>query len=186
MAFWICRPASAAKTCASHPGGALGPARPFVFWPELSWKHIEWLRTITTLRIALKGIAHPEDARLAAQRGIDAIVVSNHGGRQLDTVPAAIDLLPAIACAVDGDLPIILDGGVRRGTDIVKAIALGAHAVAIGRPVLWGLTVAGEEGVTSVVEMLRSELDRALSLCGCNALSDISPDLVRARRVGSC
>lgn len=120
------------------PGGEFGPAREFVFSPELSWEHIDWLRRTTSLKLALKGVAHPDDARLAAEHGIDALFVSNHGGRQLDTMPAAIDLLPAISDAVAGRMPVLLDGGVRRGTDIIKAVALGASAVAIGRPVLWG------------------------------------------------
>jgi 4-hydroxymandelate oxidase len=166
------------------PGdGEAGPARPFVFSPELSWQHIDWLRNVTALKLALKGVAHPDDARLAAEHGIDALVVSNHGGRQLDTMPAAIELLPAVVDAVDGRMPLLLDGGVRRGTDIVKAVALGASAVAIGRPVLWGLAVAGETGVAHALEMLRSELHRALSLCGCGSLQDVTRDLVRVRRI---
>jgi len=110
-------------------------------------------------------------------------MVSNHGGRQLDTVPAAVELLPAIRDAVAGRVPLLIDGGIRRGTDIVKALALGATAVAIGRPVFWGLAAAGEEGVTQVLEMLRSELVRALTLCGCGSPCDVSPDLVRFRRM---
>jgi 4-hydroxymandelate oxidase len=166
------------------PGdGEAGPARPFVFSPELSWQHIDWLRNVTALKLALKGVAHPDDARLAAEHGIDALVVSNHGGRQLDTMPAAIELLPAVVDAVDGRMPLLLDGGVRRGTDIVKAVALGASAVAIGRPVLWGLAVAGETGVAQALEMLRSELHRTLSLCGCGSLQDVTRDLVRVRRI---
>jgi 4-hydroxymandelate oxidase len=136
------------------------------------------LRKTTSLPIALKGVMHPEDARIALRRGVDALIVSNHGGRQLDTVPATIGLLPAIADAVAGTVPLVLDGGVRRGTDVVKALALGARAVAIGRPVLWGLAVAGEEGVRQVLEMLRSELDHALTLCGIGSLGDLGRDLV--------
>jgi 4-hydroxymandelate oxidase len=156
-------------------------ARPIVFSPELSWEHIDWLRKTTTLPIALKGIAHPDDARLAIERDVSAIIVSNHGGRQLDTVPASIELLPAIVAAVDGRVPVLLDGGIRRGTDVVKAIALGAQAVGIGRPVLWGLAVAGAEGVLQVLEMLRSEVARALTLCGCRAICDVGRELVRIR-----
>ena len=162
-------------------GIARSRARPIVFSPELSWEHIDWLRKTTTLPIALKGIAHPDDARLAIERDVSAIIVSNHGGRQLDTVPASIELLPAIVAAVDGRVPVLLDGGIRRGTDVVKAIALGAQAVGIGRPVLWGLAVAGAEGVLQVLEMLRSELARALTLCGCRAISDVGRELVRTR-----
>src|SRR6266478_3831810 len=130
--------------------GAAGewkPPRPIAFFPELSWEHLDWLRTATKLPIVLKGILRPEDAALAVRRGVDALIVSNHGGRQLDTVPATIDLLAGIAEAVGGRIPVLLDGGIRRGTDVVKALALGARAVAIGRPALWGLAVEGEDGV---------------------------------------
>lgn len=163
-------------------GGERGSARQLTFSPELSWEDIDWLRRTTALKIALKGVMHPEDARLAVGRGVDALLVSNHGGRQLDTVPAVIELLPAIADAVGGGVPLLLDGGIRRGTDVVKALALGASAVAIGRPVLWGLAVAGEEGVAQVLEMLRSELDRTLTLCGCGSLRDLNRDLVHLPR----
>src|SRR5262245_7756362 len=167
------------------PIGRDKPVRPreIVFSPELAWHHIEGLRITTELKIVLKGVMHPADARLAAEAGVDALVVSNHGGRQLDTVPAAIELLPAIRDAVAGRVPLLIDGGIRRGTDIVKALAVGATAVAIGRPVFWGLATAGEEGVTQVLEMLRSELVRALTLCGCSSPCDVSPDLVRFRRM---
>lgn len=158
--------------------GELAQPRPIIFSPDLSWKEIEWLRKTTKLKIALKGIVHPEDARLAVSYGADAIFVSNHGGRQLDTVPAAIDLLPPIAEAVEGSIPLVLDGGIRRGTDVVKALALGATAVAVGRPALWGLAVAGQEGVAQVLEMLRSELDRALALCGCRSVGEVNHRLV--------
>ena len=156
----------------------LGQPRQIIFSPELSWKQIEWLRKATKLKMAVKGIMHPEDARLAVSYGADAIFVSNHGGRQLDTVPAAIDLLPPIADAVEGSISLVLDGGIRRGTDVVKALALGATAVAVGRPVLWGLAVAGQKGVEQVLEMLRSELDRALALCGCRSVGEVNRDLV--------
>ena len=166
-----------------EPQTGIGPSRTrsIVFSPELSWEHIDWLRQTTTLPIALKGIAHPDDARLAVERGVSAIIVSNHGGRQLDTVPGTIELLPAIVAAVDGRVPVLLDGGIRRGTDVVKAIALGAQAVGIGRPVLWGLAVAGAEGVLQVLEILRQELARALTLCGCGAIGDVGRELVRIR-----
>jgi 4-hydroxymandelate oxidase len=156
-----------------------GSVRSIVFSPELSWRHIEWLRETSKLKIILKGIMHPEDARIAVQCGVDAIFVSNHGGRQLDTVAATIELLPAIADAVGSGLSVLVDGGIRRGTDIVKAIALGACAVAVGRPVLWGLAVAGVDGVAQVLELLRSEFDRALALCGCAMARDLSSDLLR-------
>jgi 4-hydroxymandelate oxidase len=163
--------------------GQQGPARPIEFSPELSWEHVDWLRQTTALPIALKGVMHPADARLAVERGVDALLVSNHGGRQLDTVPAAIELLPAIAEAAAGRIPLVLDGGIRRGTDVVKALALGATAVAIGRPVIWGLAVNGEEGVVHVLDMLRAEVARALALCGCASPRDPGRDLVRLGRL---
>jgi 4-hydroxymandelate oxidase len=160
-------------------GGRFGPPRPIGFWADLAWEHLDWLRGLTTLPIAIKGVAHPADARIAVERGVDAILVSNHGGRQLDGIPAAIDLLPSIAQAVDGRVPLVLDGGVRRGTDIVKALALGATAVAIGRPVIWGLAVDGEAGVARVLALLSDELERALTLCGVATPAAVSRDLVR-------
>lgn len=166
-------------------GGPQGKARPIAFSPELSWEHLDWLRKTTAMKIALKGIMHPADAQLAVGRGVDALIVSNHGGRQLDTVPASIELLPAIVDAVKGKIPLLLDGGIRRGTDVVKALALGASAVAVGRPVLWGLALGGEGGVSQVLELLRSELDRALALCGCGSPADLGRDLVRLLREGS-
>jgi 4-hydroxymandelate oxidase len=167
-----------------EPGTASGPgkARPLAFWPELSWEQIDWLRSRTTLPIVLKGIAHPDDARLAVDHGVAAIIVSNHGGRQLDTVPATLELLPAVASAVAGRVPVLVDGGIRRGTDVVKALALGATAVAVGRPILWGLAVAGAEGVLHVLETLKLELGRALTLCGCRSLADVQHSLVRPLR----
>src|SRR5215813_12770660 len=163
------------------PANRTGPARSIVFSPQLSWEHIGWLRKTTPLKIAVKGLMHPADARIAVAEGVDGIIISNHGGRQLDSVPAAIELLPEIAETVDGKIPLLVDGGIRRGTDVVKALALGASAVAIGRPVLWGLAVAGEDGVSLVLEMLRSELLRTLVFCGCGAPRDVTRDLVRVR-----
>jgi 4-hydroxymandelate oxidase len=162
-----------------EPGGL----RQIEFSPEFSWGHIEWLRKVTSLKIVLKGIMHPADARLAVRYGVDAIIVSNHGGRQLDTVPATIELLPAIVDAIDGRMPVLMDGGIRRGTDVVKALALGAAAVALGRPVLWGLAAGGEEGVKQVLEMLRSEVDLALTLCGFASLRDVSRAVIQPRRL---
>ncbi len=145
---------------------------------SLSWKDIEWLRSISSLPVLLKGILHPADAQLALNHGASGIIVSNHGGRQLDTTLATIDALPEIAAVVDGQLPILLDGGIRRGTDIVKAIALGAAAVLVGRPVLWGLAVNGAAGVGQVLDMLRNEFDTALALCGCPSVAAITSDLI--------
>jgi 4-hydroxymandelate oxidase len=160
-----------------------GPPRRFVFTPELSWDHVEWLRAKTTLPLALKGVAHPEDARIAVSAGVDMVMVSNHGGRQLDGMPAAVDLLPAIADAVGGEVPLAVDGGVRRGTDVVKACALGATAVGIGRPVLWGLAVGGETGVRHVLDLLRAELEHALALCGCDSPAQADRELLQVTKV---
>ncbi|MGW0805818.1 alpha-hydroxy acid oxidase [Nonomuraea sp. NPDC002799] len=152
--------------------------RPIVMSPELSWEHVDRLGAMTSLPIVLKGVTHPADARLALGHGAAAIMVSNHGGRQLDTVPATIDLLPPIVAAVGGAVPVLLDGGVRRGTDVLKALALGAAAVAVGRPVIWGLAAAGERGVARVLALLRAEVEQALLLCGCASVQELCPDLV--------
>ncbi|MFT5196795.1 MAG: 4-hydroxymandelate oxidase [Cellvibrionaceae bacterium] len=145
---------------------------------DLSWSDVAWLRAHTTLPILIKGICHPLDAEMAIEQGADGIWVSNHGGRQLDTAPATIEVLPTIARKVAGRVPIIFDGGIRRGSDVLKAIALGATAVAIGRPTLWGLAVDGQAGVENVLEILRAELELCMALCGCNSLSEITSDLI--------
>lgn len=154
--------------------------RAIAFWSDASWEHLDWLRSATDLPLVIKGITHPDDATLAVSHGADAVLVSNHGGRQLDTVPASIDLLPRISDALAGAVPLLVDGGIRRGTDVVKAIALGARAVAIGRPILWGLATDGEEGVQRVLDLLKAELERALALCGCAAPDEVSRDLISA------
>lgn len=143
------------------------------------WDDIAWLRQQTRLPILLKGVLSVHDARLAQQAGVDGLVVSNHGGRVLDSVPASLEVLPEIANAVAGQLPILLDGGVRRGTDVLKALALGAQAVMIGRPYLHGLAVAGALGVAHVLRLLQEELEVAMALCGCRTLDDIGPQLLR-------
>ncbi|MFI7230053.1 alpha-hydroxy acid oxidase [Nonomuraea angiospora] len=153
--------------------------RPILMSPELSWEHLDRLREMTALPIVVKGVTHPGDARIALDRGVSAIMVSNHGGRQLDTVPASIDLLPDIAATVGGTVPVLLDGGIRRGTDVLKALALGAAAVAVGRPVIWGLAADGERGVARVLGRLRAEVEHALTLCGCASIGDIDPGMVR-------
>lgn len=138
-----------------------------------TWADIAWLRSITDLPILLKGILSPADAHAAIATGIDGIVVSNHGGRVLDTLPATIDALPRVAEAVGGAVPILVDGGIRRGTDIVKAIALGATAVMIGRPYVHALCAGGAAGVAHAVHLLRAELEVAMTLTGCARLADI-------------
>lgn len=147
--------------------------------PGLTWDDLVWLRSITSLPIMVKGIVRPDDARRAAESGAAAVVVSNHGGRQLDTSPASLDALAAIADEVGNGLDVLLDGGVRRGTDIVKAVALGARAVQVGRPILWAVTVDGERGVARLLELLHEELDRAMALAGCTTLNDVTRDLVQ-------
>ncbi len=141
----------------------------------LTWRDIEWLRAQTRLPILLKGILSPEDARQAAEAGVDGMIVSNHGGRQLDGVLPSIEALPGVVEAVAGRCPVLLDGGIRRGTDVFKALALGAQAVLVGRPVLWGLASRGEAGALHVLELLRAELEHAMALAGC-------PDLDRIDR----
>ncbi len=143
-----------------------------------TWDDVAWLRSATRLPILLKGVLHPDDAVQALEQGVDGIIVSNHGGRTLDTLPATIDALPAIAAAVAGRAPVLLDGGIRRGTDILKALALGAKAVLIGRAYIYGLAAAGAPGVAHVLHVLRSELEVAMALSGCRTLADITPDVL--------
>lgn len=143
-----------------------------------TWKDIEWVRSQTSLPIVLKGILTAEDALLALDHGIAGIAVSNHGGRQLDGAVTSMEALPEIVRAVDGRCEVYLDGGVRRGTDVLKALALGARAVLVGRPVLWGLAVKGSQGVQHVLEILHDELELAMTLCGCADLASISAALL--------
>ncbi|WP_326946164.1 MULTISPECIES: alpha-hydroxy acid oxidase [unclassified Amycolatopsis] len=163
----------------NRSGGNASHVRDIVMSAGLNWEHIAWLRSKTKLPVLIKGVLHPEDARLAVHHGVAGIVVSNHGGRQLDTVPATIDVLPEIAAAVGGAMPVLLDGGIRRGTDVVKALALGADAVGVGRPVVWGLAAGGREGVSKVLELLREDFDQALAMCGGRQPADLTPDQVR-------
>ncbi|UCF89857.1 MAG: alpha-hydroxy-acid oxidizing protein, partial [Desulfobacterales bacterium] len=146
--------------------------------PTLAWKDIDWLCSITKLPVLIKGVVHPQDARQALDYGLAGLIVSNHGGRQLDTAPAAIEVLADIVEALDGSIEVIVDGGIRRGTDALKALALGAKAVALGRPILWGLSHNGEDGVGQVLALLRHELDLAMGLCGCASIGEIGRDLI--------
>jgi L-lactate dehydrogenase (cytochrome) len=141
--------------------------------PTLHWKDVDWLRGLWRGALLLKGVLHPVEARLAVEHGIDGVIVSNHGGRQLDTALPAIRALPAVVDAVAGRIPVLLDGGVRRGSHVVKAVALGAAACLIGRPHLWGLTVAGEAGVAQVVEIFRRDIDRLLALGGWDGIAQV-------------
>lgn len=149
------------------------------FDASLSWKDLEWLCANTRLPVLIKGVVRGDDAAQALEHGVAGVVVSNHGGRQLDTSPAPISVLEEVVQAMGGRGTVLVDGGVRRGTDVVKALALGAHAVLIGRPVLWGLATGGEEGVTRVLQHLRAELDLAMALCGAASVAELTRDLVR-------
>jgi isopentenyl diphosphate isomerase/L-lactate dehydrogenase-like FMN-dependent dehydrogenase len=141
---------------------------------DLSWRDVEGLASMSGLPVLVKGVLTAEDALLACESGAAGVVVSNHGGRQLDGVPATIDALPEVVEAVGGRIPVLLDGGIRRGTDVVKALALGADAVLAGRPFVWGLAVDGERGVAAVLELLRAELELALALLGCKSPAEIT------------
>ena len=141
--------------------------------PTLTWKEIEWIRSFARVPVVIKGVLSPLDAAKGVSAGVSAIAVSNHGARNLDTVPATIDALPRIADAVKGQVPLFLDGGVRRGTDVLKALALGASAVLVGRPYLYGLASQGADGVATVMTMLRTELEVAMALTGRRSLKDI-------------
>jgi len=143
-----------------------------------TWDDVAWLRSLTALPILLKGILSPDDARRAVDAGASALVVSNHGGRTLDTLPASVDALPAIARAVQGRIPLLLDGGIRRGTDVLKALALGADAVLVGRPYIHALASAGAVGVAHVLHLLRAELEMAMALTGCRTLADIDASVI--------
>ncbi|MBW4685936.1 MAG: alpha-hydroxy-acid oxidizing protein [Komarekiella atlantica HA4396-MV6] len=147
--------------------------------PAVTWRDLEWLQSISPLPLILKGILRGDDAVRAVESGARAIIVSNHGGRQLDGAIASLDVLAEIVAAVDGKAEVLLDGGIRRGTDILKALALGAKAVLIGRPVLWGLAVAGQVGVSHIISLLQDELNVAMALSGCAKLQDIDSSLLK-------
>ena len=146
--------------------------------PALSWQEVDWIRSFWKGPMLLKGILHPTEASEAVARGMDGVVVSNHGGRQLDGAASSFDALPAVAEAVDGRIPVLFDGGLRRGADVIKALALGASFCLIARPQLWGLAVAGQAGVRHVLELYRKEIDRAMGLMGAKAIAEIGPDSV--------
>lgn len=179
----------------SYPGGFLdalrsGMARAAVqrfvqiySRPSLTWDDLAWLRERTKLPILLKGVMHPDDARQAVDCGMDGMVVSNHGGRQVDGALATFDALPGVAKAVDGRVPVLLDSGVRGGADVFKALALGASAVLVGRPYVFGLAIAGEQGVLEVVRNLIADFDLTMGLAGCRSVAEIGPEaLTRVRK----
>jgi L-lactate dehydrogenase (cytochrome)/(S)-mandelate dehydrogenase len=151
--------------------------------PSMSWEDVDMVRAHWKGRLILKGVLHPDEASQAVKHGVDAIIVSNHGGRQLNGAIASVRALPAVIQAVNGAIPVLLDGGIRRGSDIFKAVALGASAVLIGRPHLWGLSVAGKDGVQWVLEMLHGELDRTMGLAGASNNEEIrTGQFMKARR----
>jgi (S)-2-hydroxy-acid oxidase len=154
------------------------PHDDFVFEPNITWEDLAWIREQAPLPLLVKGVMTADDARLAIEAGASGIVVSNHGARQLDAVAATVSVLPEIVEAVGGRIPVLLDGGVRRGTDVFKALALGASAVLVGRPTCWGLAVGGEDGVVDVLQILREELENAMSLAGTTSIGDITRSFV--------
>ena len=160
------------------PDQPIHPDTGVVMLPTMDWDELAWLRSICPIPLIAKGILRADDAARAVEVGCDGIWVSNHGGRQLDTSIASADALPEVVEAVGRRALIVVDGGVRRGIDVLKALALGAHLVAVGRPVLWGLAVDGADGVQLVLEMLRDELSLAMALAGCRTLDEITSDLV--------
>ena len=167
------------------PDSRAGPGESPVFKGLLdrapSWADIEWLRSQTSLPLLLKGISHPDDAERAIACGVDGIVVSNHGGRTLDTLPARLDMLDRVAAQVQGRVPLIVDGGIRRGTDMLKALALGADAVMIGAPILHALAVGGAVGVLHLLTLLRAEFEVAMALTGCQRVGEITAEVVWRR-----
>ena len=146
--------------------------------PDLSWEQLEALRGLTRLPVLVKGVLHPDDARRAVELGADGIIVSNHGGRQIDGEVASLDALPAVVDAVGPDVPVLLDSGIRGGADAFKALALGARAVLIGRPYAYGLAIAGERGVRAVIRNFTAELDLTMGLAGCSSVAGLTPDLL--------
>jgi len=157
----------------SVPTHSMGGIYDPIFDPSFNWKDLEWLRTVAGVPVLLKGVLSPEDGRRAIDYGVDGIIVSNHGGRNLDLLPATIDALPGIADAVAGRIPVLLDSGIRRGTDVLTALALGAKAVFVGRPYIYGLAIAGARGVERVISILRDEFQRAMALTGRRSIAEI-------------
>jgi 4-hydroxymandelate oxidase len=162
-------------------GAGMGQAFSWMLDASVTWKDLDWLCGLTKLPVLVKGVCRPDDALESLEHGAQGVVVSNHGARQMDGAPATIEALPAIADAIEGRVPVLMDGGIRRGVDVLKALALGATAVQVGRPVLWGLAAGGQSGVEQVLTMLSQELDLAMALAGCPDLKAITRDLVAAK-----
>jgi 4-hydroxymandelate oxidase len=160
------------------PEQPVDPETGIVVLPTFDWGELAWLRSVCPIPLLVKGVLRADDALRAVDAGCDGVWVSNHGGRQLDTAIAAVDALPEIASAVGDRGLVVVDGGVRRGVDVLKALALGADLVAVGRPALWGLAVEGATGVQHVIEILRDELSLAMALAGCRSLAEVTPDLI--------
>jgi L-lactate dehydrogenase (cytochrome) len=163
---------------------ALSPLVNGLFDPTVTWRDLDWIRGLWTGSLVVKGILSVEDARLSAEHGADAIVVSNHGGRQLDGGPATLEVLPGIVDAAGGEVEVLLDGGVRRGADMAKAVALGARACLVGRAYLYGLATGRQAGVAQAIAILSSELRRVMALMGCTRVADLGPDRLRLPTVG--
>jgi 4-hydroxymandelate oxidase len=167
----------------TRSGGAPDPVKLSVFAkPDMNWAVLDQVRQAAKLPVLLKGIMSPEEARGAVERGVDGLIVSNHGGRFIEGLVTPIEMLPEILETVGGKIPVLMDSDLRRGTDIVKALALGARAVLVTRPVLWGLAAYGQDGVRTVLELLQSETARTMALCGQRTLAGLDPSLVRIDR----
>ena len=158
--------------------GSLAKRMSALLDPSMSWQDVDWLRKIWKGPLIIKGILHPDEAKQAVARGVDGVIVSNHGGRQLDGAVSSIEALPAIIDAVAGRIPVLMDGGIRRGSEVVKALCLGAACCLVARPQLWGLAVAGEAGVTHVLEIFRREIDRSMALMGASRITDLTSELI--------
>jgi lactate 2-monooxygenase len=171
-------PASLPKKLSGAPRAAVQRFIATYSRPSLTWDDLSSLRDLTRLPLLLKGILHPDDARRALEHGMDGVIVSNHGGRQVDGALGALDALPGVVEAVDGRVPVLFDSGIRTGSDVFKALALGAAAVCLGRPYTYGLAIAGEAGVREVIRNLRADFDLTLGLAGCASVGEISPDSV--------
>jgi L-lactate dehydrogenase (cytochrome) len=182
--IWRGPPVTFANVTPAAGSGSLKPfaLSPFVnslFDPAVTWKDVEWMRRLWKGPLAVKGVMTAEDARLSIEHGADAVVVSNHGGRQLDDAPGSLEALPEIAEAVGSRGEVLLDGGIRRGTDMAKALALGARACMVGRPYLYGLAAAGQAGVADAIRILLAELRRAMALMGCKRIADLGRGCLR-------
>lgn len=173
--------AALAQPPEQDPGSAIMHFAQIFGNPALTWDDLAFIRQHTRLPLLLKGILHPDDAREALRRGVDGIIVSNHGGRQVDGAIAALDMLPEVVDAVEGRIPVLFDGGIRRAADVLKALALGAKAVLLGRPVMWALAIGGAEGVQTYLRNFLAELDLSLGLLGCRSIKEVNREMVRVR-----